>query len=291
MSIKDIKQINPVDIIKGNMSEEEKFYLRSRGFDRAGNSPYKEDILAFINKLSDKKNKIRILEIGFGEGRLLLELKEIFPSCNIKLYGLNKHKECCMHSQTDLLENAKKFKISITRDNLPRLFFYDAGNGLKFKNNFFDLIISQTTFIYIEDKAKLIEEVYRVLKKNGRAYLQLDSTYRKFFKNRKYPFVYRKKSITPRFLIFKNKSLMSLSKLILKFKHMGFDLTVDMIDVKFKNIISTVLKIKKNSKNKLQMGLICKKTYCLNNGNNSERSVDERNYLAWNGTVSIYHSE
>jgi len=289
MAINNEKQINPLNIIKGNISEEEMFYLRSRGLNRAEISYYKEDILTFIGYLLNKKNKVRILEIGFGEGRLLLELKKIFPSHSIELYGLNKQKEGGMYSRADLMENAKRFKISVAQDNLPKLFFYDADNGLKFESNSFDLVISQTTFIYIKNKARLIEEVYRVLKKNGYAYLQIDSTYRDFFKNRKYPNVCRKKSITPRFLIFRNKNLVSLKKIISKFRRLGFDVAVDTVNVGFNNMTLSFLRMKKNSKNKLQLGLILEKTRCLNDEKSDKSLIDDKNYLAWNGMVSIYH--
>jgi len=265
------------------------FYLRSRGLDRAEISYCKEDILAFIGDLLNKKNKVRVLEIGFGEGRLLLELKKIFSSRNIELYGLNKQKEGRMYSRADLMKNAKKFKISVARNNLPKLFFYDADSGLKFKNNFFDLVISQTTFIYIKNKARLIEEIYRVLKKNGHAYLQIDSTYRIFLKSRKYPGVYRKKSVTPRFLIFRNKNLISLEKFISKFKCLGFDIAADAVNARFNKMMLTFLRMKKNSKNKLRLGLILEKTRCLNNEKSSKSLIDEKNYLAWNGVISIYH--
>jgi len=47
-----------------------------------------KDILQKLIQKALSKDKVRVLEIGCGEGRVLMELKKLFP--NIELHGINK---------------------------------------------------------------------------------------------------------------------------------------------------------------------------------------------------------
>ena len=151
--------------------KKEFWWGRDRDF-KTLDSRFENKISKFISSLN---NKISILEIGFGEGKALLEVIQNFRDKHLKCYGINLKPECGVKKRIDLLKNAKKFKISIERSKIPIIYFYDTGEGLKFRDNSFDIIMSQVAFPYVPDKAKLIEEIWRVLKPNGKVFIHIDN--------------------------------------------------------------------------------------------------------------------
>ncbi len=174
-------------------------------------------IQKFIRQRLSTENTVRILELGFGEGVCLLELRALFPDKRVKFYGINDIKKGNMKKRSDFLENAKKFGIDVPKNLLPKPFFYDAGKGLHFDDNYFDAIISQVAIPYVGDKSKLLEEFWRVLKPQGKAFLHID-TYEKF-----YPDFLQVSKETPRFVIYKKGKLIKVSEHLNKFRKKGFD--------------------------------------------------------------------
>lgn len=124
------------------------------------------DVLAFVNV--SKTKPFKILEIGCGFGQLLVELAAVFGK-KIDLHGIN------LEPSSIDLEKAQR--IAKHKGVVPLDYFVpndgikftscDAGVGIPFPDKYFDLVLSQMSFIYIYDKAKAIEEVGRVLKDNG----------------------------------------------------------------------------------------------------------------------------
>ncbi len=172
----------------------------------------------FIKKRLKSKKVVRVLEFGFGEGRCLLDIRTIFPEKQVELYGINDKKEGKIHKRKDFVTNAKKFGLTVPITTLlPKPFFYDAGKGLKFKSNYFDIIISQVAFPYVDDKAKLLENFWRVLKPGGKAFLHIDSYEESF------PDFLQINKETPRFNIYNNKKLIKLGVYLNKFRKKGFD--------------------------------------------------------------------
>lgn len=115
--------------------------------------------------------KTRIMELGSGNGRVLMELKKKFPS--VEFYGINKEKTLTFHRRESYILTALKFEI-MNKDELqdivlPYLVFADLDfdAGIPYKDNRFDLIYSQDTMRHIKYKFELWNEVLRVLKPGG----------------------------------------------------------------------------------------------------------------------------
>tara|TARA_Y100000310_G_scaffold209006_2_gene209601 strand:+ start:3797 stop:4582 length:786 start_codon:yes stop_codon:yes gene_type:complete len=195
--------------------KKDKLWYRSRGIDRM-EERFGNPIQKFIKQRLKTNKTVRVLELGFGEGKCLLELRNKFP--NLELHGINNKKQGNMYKTQDFLKNAKKFKIDIKKTNLPKPHFYDAGIKLKFKSNFFDLIISQVAFHYIGNKAKTIEELWRVLKKDGKAFIHFDRLQSinlpDFMKNTK----------TPLFIIYQNNKFIPTKTYFNKIAKQGFNI-------------------------------------------------------------------
>jgi SAM-dependent methyltransferase len=119
----------------------------------------------------------RVLEIGCGEGRVLMELRSRFPDA--EFHGINRSPWPAMRGSEDLLRVAEFYAIpapAADRDvPLPAIHFCDAA-ALPFPSEHFDVVMSQTTFHSIERKDRAIEEILRTLKPSGEAHLHLDST-------------------------------------------------------------------------------------------------------------------
>jgi ubiquinone/menaquinone biosynthesis C-methylase UbiE len=228
-------------------SNKPKLWWRIRGLDKMEMRFGKDKpIEKFIKKRLKSQKIVRVLEFGFGEGRCLLDLRTIFPNKQVELYGINKKKGGGMHQRKDFAINAKKFGLTIPKPTLlPKPFFYDAGKGLKFKSNYFDIIISQVAFPYVGDKAKLLEEFWRVLKPEGKAFLNIDS-YESY-----YPDFLQINKESPRFVIYKKGKLIKLSSYLTTFRKKGFDIAFKR---KMKRALRFVL-MTKNTKKQLNLRL------------------------------------
>jgi len=127
------------------------------------------DIRKYCKDLLKNKPKIKILEMGTGFGKALLELKKIFGD-KVEIYGTNYEKE---FNKKLIKEYAKDNRFSIKEKDIPKIYILDAGKKLLFRNNFFDLVFCQATMQYIINRALFIEEVNRILTKQGIAVLEL----------------------------------------------------------------------------------------------------------------------
>ena len=194
-------------------------WYRLRGLQKMEKRFGKHRIRDFISKRLQTEPLVRILEIGFGEGKCLLELRKVFPTSLVELYGVNIKKEGNMHSRADFITNARRFKLPLPpRKILPKPFFFDAGKRFPFPSSAFDCIISQVAAPYVGNKAKLIEEVWRVLKPGGRAFIHLD-TY-----ELEYPDFMQMNTETPRFLIYQSGRMRKLSEILHHLQKQGYDI-------------------------------------------------------------------
>jgi ubiquinone/menaquinone biosynthesis C-methylase UbiE len=136
-------------------------------------APYNlEDILSDIyekNKFAGEKT--RVMEIGFGNGRVLMELKKRFPE--VEFYGINKEKTLTFYRRESFILTALKFnimtKVEAENMTLPYAVFQDLdfGKHIPYDDNKFDLIFSQGTIPHIRYTFELFNDIMRVLKKNG----------------------------------------------------------------------------------------------------------------------------
>ena len=95
-------------------------------------------------------NNSKILDVGCGKGYLLYEIKKILPLISIKGFDISKY----------AIDNAPK-------DLKKDLFVADVKKKIKFKKNFFDLVISIGCFHNLEifDLKNSLSEINRVGKK------------------------------------------------------------------------------------------------------------------------------
>lgn len=115
-----------------------------------------EDITSHIKSLLKTKDKIKVLEIGCGYGRALVELKSLFED-KIETHGTNFE----THWNKSLTKKYVTINKLVIKEKinkcLPKIHILDAGKKTKFKNNSFDFIFSQAAVQYIANKALFLE--------------------------------------------------------------------------------------------------------------------------------------
>jgi SAM-dependent methyltransferase len=136
-------------------------------------SPY--HIETVIQEIFEKNRlageKTRIMEIGIGNGRVLMELKKRFPE--IEFYGINKEKTHTFYRRDSFILTALKFGIfnkeEIDQIELPYIIFQDLdfGGVIPYGDEKFDLVFSQNTIAHIKYKFELLNEIFRILKPRG----------------------------------------------------------------------------------------------------------------------------
>jgi methionine biosynthesis protein MetW len=103
-----------------------------------------------------------LLEIGCNDGSLLLKLRKDFN----KVYGIDI-------APTLIKEAKKKALQNFPKDNAVFFSVCDANKGLNFLDKTFETIVCLAVLEHIFDPYFLIDEINRVLKKNGVLVLQV----------------------------------------------------------------------------------------------------------------------
>ena len=108
------------------------------------------EIAKKIIKTYALNNSSKLLDIGCGKGFLLYEIKKILP--DIKLYGFDISNYAIKNSKKEI----RKF-----------IYKYDARKKLKYKKNYFDLVLSLGTLhnLKLDKLYSCIKEIERVGKK------------------------------------------------------------------------------------------------------------------------------
>lgn len=136
-------------------------------------SPIKLEEL--IREVTEKNRfageKTRVMEIGTGNGRVLMTLKALFP--DVEFYGINKEKTRTFYRRESYILTALKFdlmsKAELEGTDLPYIVFQDLdmGRRIPYGDGKFDIIFSQSTMAHIKYKFELWNEIMRVLRPGG----------------------------------------------------------------------------------------------------------------------------
>tara|TARA_Y100000310_G_scaffold324714_1_gene386957 strand:- start:1725 stop:2468 length:744 start_codon:yes stop_codon:yes gene_type:complete len=121
-----------------------------------------------VKDILRKRDKIKVLEVGSGFGRALLELKRLFGN-RVEVYGTNFESEWNQ-------KLAKEYALDqgFSKNEIPKIYNnIDASKKLPFRSSSFDFVFCQATMQYILDRALFLEEVNRILTKEGVALLEL----------------------------------------------------------------------------------------------------------------------
>ena len=99
----------------------------------------------------------KILEVGCGNGNMLLRLSDKFN----ELYGLDVASSRLKEAEINIKETSPKelHKFRFIEGN--------ADDSLPFNNDFFDAVVSIATIEHVYDIFYLVKEMYRVLKPGG----------------------------------------------------------------------------------------------------------------------------
>jgi len=127
--------------------------IKNNFFQRYWHTKKLNEVIGFI-----EGNPKEILDVGCASGWFLHELSKKIPSA--KFYGVDIYKE----------------GIDYAKKEYPNINFYVSNaEKLRFEDSKFDLIINTEVIEHLENPEKAINEMKRVLKKNGRLIIEVDS--------------------------------------------------------------------------------------------------------------------
>jgi SAM-dependent methyltransferase len=130
-----------------------------------------------IDERRRREGRVRLLEIGCGEGRLLLDLRARFGA-DVHLAGVNSPAWPVAREAGDLVaanERARVLPAERLLAALPDVRLADAEDLHDFGDGSFDLVVSQVVLPHVADKARVLEESARVLAEDGTFLHQVDS--------------------------------------------------------------------------------------------------------------------
>lgn len=115
--------------------------------------------LVFRHLLTTRKTSPkRILEVGCAGGHLTGLLHQLYPKA--AAVGIDVY--------APAIQEAKKRHPAIT-------FTVADAHKLPFKDDFFDIVVSSETIEHVVDPTKMLNEIKRVMSKNGVALIEMDS--------------------------------------------------------------------------------------------------------------------
>lgn len=222
---------------------------RSRGLERFERLFSSERVDSAIERGRAGGSIPRVVEVGCGEGRLLLDLLRRYG--DLAAYGINKRPWPAMTGRASFAAAAVRHGVFTRRElrtvRLPEALFYDA-ESLHFVDASIDLVVSQTAIPYVQRKERLLEEVWRVLRPGGVALLHVDT------RVRERPPLLRES--TPRFVIREGEREVALAELIEERRAAGFAVRYREVESGDREgRLRVVLEFEKNRAEPLGLGL------------------------------------
>ncbi len=163
---------------------------------------------------------VRVLEIGCGEGRLLLDLRRRFP--DIDLIGINKAPWPRMTGRSSFRDTALRYGIftkdELARVRLPEVHFHDA-RELALPDASVDLVLSQTAIQYMARKDLVLQEIWRVLKRGGAALVNIDTRIDEMPDYLDHE--------CPRWIVYDDEEAIPLSRVLAEVREAGYDIRVE----------------------------------------------------------------
>lgn len=169
-SVETVKSVN-FDPTMNVMVDMEKSHSLAELDQKLGTNSIEQFIQVVYEKNKLAGEKTRVMEIGSGNGRVIMELKKLFP--DVEFYGVVKEKTHDFFRRESFAVTAVNFGIFGKSDleglELPYAVFEDLdfGNPIPYADNRFDLIYSQNTLRHFKYKFELFNEIFRVLKQGG----------------------------------------------------------------------------------------------------------------------------
>lgn len=124
--------------------------------------PTRNEIINHIRPLAEKKQSLRILDIGCGTGQLLQELQNNFPQA--ELFGIDKSQQMCRFAQSKET-TAKIYSLDIMQNEITRLIGTES----------IDIVICSHTMPYLPNKALAFQRMLEILNFNGKLLLVQNS--------------------------------------------------------------------------------------------------------------------
>ncbi|RWS14669.1 methyltransferase-like protein 7B [Dinothrombium tinctorium] len=116
--------------------------------------PAKDELLKPLKNLDSPHNTLQVLEIGIGNGA---NFQYYPPNFRITALDVNDHFE------KYLKENVKKYEIT-----LEKLVFCKAEDMKEIADDSMDIVVSTLLLCCVEDPYRVIKEIKRVLKSDGK---------------------------------------------------------------------------------------------------------------------------
>ena len=132
-------------------------------------------VFADIDERLDRRDVVRVLELGCGYGTVLLELARRYGP-RVELHGINRR---CEDGDADILrrngiERGLIAADATPADVLPAITYADVAEGFPFADRCFDIVYSQVAWLYFGNKVAVLREVSRVLRDDGLAKIDAD---------------------------------------------------------------------------------------------------------------------
>lgn len=135
------------------------------------------DLCTLIERRLQSAGRCKLLEVGCGEGRLLLELAARF-GMRVELHGINHPEWPMIAGDSPLHETNARYSVlppALLRTlPLPVLHAADIQDLRGFYERDFDLVLSQAVLPHVPDKARALEQSAALLKPQGLFVHELD---------------------------------------------------------------------------------------------------------------------